>query len=211
MSPYTHRALLSRPRRNRCAGRVGAADGSCSKTGMIETERLLLRAPLVEDFEPMVRMGVDPAVFRFIGGQPSTREDAWSRLLRFTGHWQLFGYGLFSIVEKAGGFVGYAGFAHFERGIGSDFDSAPEAGWVLSSQAQGRGLATEAMRAAQTWMDARFGPKRTVCIIDPDNTPSLRLAQTLGFAPFREATYKESRVVVLERVPAALRTAPAAT
>jgi RimJ/RimL family protein N-acetyltransferase len=166
---------------------------------MIETERLILRPPTLDDFEPMARMGLDPSVYRFIGRAPATREETWHRLLRFAGHWPLFGYGLFSVVEKGGGFLGYVGLARYERGIGSDFDADPEAGWVLAGEAQGRGIGAEAARAAHDWFDERFSPPRTVCIIDPGNAPSLRLAERLGYAPYREAIYKESRVAVLER------------
>ncbi|WAJ27365.1 GNAT family N-acetyltransferase [Antarcticirhabdus aurantiaca] len=178
---------------------------------MIETERLLLRAPIPEDFEPIAAMSADAAVSRFVGGRPATREESWHRLLRHAGHWTLFGYGLFSVVEKAtGNFAGYAGLAFFERGFGPRFDGDPEAAWAFAPAAQNKGFATEAAHAAHAALDARLGPRRTVCIIDPENAASLNVAAKLGYVRFGEVFYRDKTVWMLERVPAALRTAPAA-
>ena len=117
---------------------------------MIETERLILRKHALDDFEPAFAMYSDPKVVRHIGdGKPGTRQDVWFRLLRFAGHWQLLGYGLFAVVEKASGcFIGEVGLADFHRGLGDDFDPFPEAAWIMASSAHGQGFATEAMDAA---------------------------------------------------------------
>ncbi|GLK72831.1 hypothetical protein GCM10017643_29470 [Ancylobacter dichloromethanicus] len=45
-------------------------------------------------------MWAEPAVVRFIGGVPFTREAAWSRLLRHPGLWTFLGFGSFA-VRKA--------------------------------------------------------------------------------------------------------------
>lgn len=167
---------------------------------MIETERLLLRPPALADFEPIAAMSADPSVSRFVGGKPSTREESWHRLLRYAGSWPLLGYGLFCAFEKAGGaFVGYAGLGLFERGLGARFDRDPEAAWALAAAHQGRGLATEAARAAHDWLEERLGIGRTVCIIDPDNGASLKVAAKLGYARFGEASYRDKSVLMLER------------
>jgi RimJ/RimL family protein N-acetyltransferase len=110
---------------------------------MIETERLILRQNRLEDFEQAYAIYSDPDVVRHIGnGQPGTRQDVWFRLLRFVGHWQLLGYGLFAIIEKASGrMIGETGFADFKRGLGDDFDPFPEAAWILASDMHGKGYA----------------------------------------------------------------------
>ena len=60
----------------------------------------------------------DPAVARFIGGKPFTREEVWARILRYVGHWTLMGFGFWAIEEKAtGDFIGEVGLADFQRDL----------------------------------------------------------------------------------------------
>lgn len=164
----------------------------------IETERLILRPHRAEDFADLAAMWADPDVTRFIGGRPSTPEESWARLLRYGGLWGLLGFGYWAVHERATGrFVGEVGFADFRRGLG--FDGVPEAGWILMPWAQGRGLAGEAVRAALAWTDAS-GWARSVCIIDRDNAPSLRLAAACGYREADRITYKDHPVILLERL-----------
>ena len=64
---------------------------------------------------------------------------------------------------------------------------------------QGLGMAYEALQAALAWTDAYRLEPRTVCMISPDNAPSVKLAQRVGYRPYAEADYKESRVTLFER------------
>ena len=59
----------------------------------IETKRLVLRGHTIHDFDALYTMWSEPAVYHHIIGRPSTREEAWNRLLRYSGHWALLGYG----------------------------------------------------------------------------------------------------------------------
>jgi RimJ/RimL family protein N-acetyltransferase len=175
-------------------------------TPVIETERLRLRGHRLDDFAACCALGSDPAAVHFIFQKPLTPEEVWQRLLRAAGHWALLGHGLFVIEERATGrMIGEVGLADFRRGLGADFDGVPEFAWVLASDAHGRGYAADAARAALEWMEARFAPHRTVCIIDPANTPSLKVAEKLGYKPFGEAVYKGKTVIKLERRTASLR------
>ena len=79
----------------------------------------------------------------------------------------LFGFGNLLAFDRAtGDLVGEAGFNYFERGIGPDFDSAPEAMWTIAKSHQGKGLATEAMQAIVAWFDATIGITRTVAMVE---------------------------------------------
>lgn len=167
---------------------------------MIATDRLVLTIPTLADFAESVVMTGDAAVMAFLGGKPLTREEAWNKLLRRIGHWQAFGYGQFTVRAQAGGtFVGEVGLAHFARGFGDAFDPYPEAAWILAQTAHGKGYATEAVAAAHDWMARTHGATRTVCIIDPDNHASMRVAVKLGYAAFGEVDYRGARPVMLAR------------
>ena len=65
-------------------------------------------------------------------------------------------------------------------------------------QFQGRGLAQEALSAVLDWADQSM--PRTVCLIDPDNGPSLRLAARLGYTEYARTTYKEHASILFERL-----------
>lgn len=169
----------------------------------LETDRLILRPHGQGDFADSLALWSDAAVTRFIGGRPATREEAWTRLLRYVGHWAVLGYGYWAVRDRAGGrFVGEVGFADFQRAITPALE-APEIGWVVAPWAQGRGLATEAVQAALAWGDAHLpglaGTARTVCIIDPDNAASLGVADKCGYREWARTTYKANRVILLER------------
>jgi RimJ/RimL family protein N-acetyltransferase len=175
----------------------------------IMTARLLLRPHRVADHAARCAMTADPETMRFIGGQPQSAEENWARILRYAGHWRLFGFGLFAVVERAtDDFVGEVGLMHFGRGLGPDFDPAPEAAWVMTRGAAGWGYATEALVAAFAWTEAVRPIPREVCIIAPDNAPSLRLAARLGFAPFGKAAYHDRPVILHERRPPLPNAAP---
>ncbi len=170
-----------------------------SRAPVIETERLILRGHVKADLQDCFAMWGDADVTRFIGGKPSTLDEVWSRLLRYVGHWDQMDFGFWTVREKAGGrFVGEVGFADFKRQMSPSFGETPEMGWALSPAVQGKGYATEAVDAALAWGDKRFAGGRIVCMISPDNAPSLRVAEKAGFREFARTTY-QAEVILLER------------
>lgn len=166
----------------------------------LATDRLLLHAHTTADFAACAAMWADPLVTRHIGGRPFSEEEVWARLLRYAGLWALLGFGYWVVHERASGrFVGEVGLADFRRDITPALGDAPEVGWVLSPWAHGRGFATEAVHAALGWSDAHLGPQRTVCLIDPDNVASVRVAQKCGYRESAPAVYRGSATLVFER------------
>src|SRR5262249_53336985 len=162
-----------------------------SEAPVVETARLRLRPHRPEDLRDCAAMWADPVVTRHIGGRPLTVEEVWARLLRYVGHWAWMGFGHWAVEDKVtGAFVGEIGFADFRRDVEPSFGGAPELGWALVRQAHGRGLATEGVRAALAWGDARFGSARTVCMIDPENVASIRVAEKCGYRAYARGAYK---------------------
>ena len=169
---------------------------------VLETGRLILRGHRLEDFPDYARMWADPDVNRFISGHPQSQEESWARFMRGFGHWALMGYGAWSVHEKAGGArVGETGFLSVKRDIVPSLEGIPELGWSFDKPAQGKGYATEAVRAILAWGEGYFGKVRFACIIAPQNTASLRVAAKTGFREVGRTTYKGDPTVMLYREP----------
>jgi len=155
---------------------------------VLQTPRLILRGWRPEDLPPYAAMLADPETACFITrkGQPYSEREAWNETVWMIGHWQLLGFGMFIVEERAGGaFLGRVGL--LQPHGWPDL----EIGWALAPAARGRGYATEAARAAVAWAFERFAPERVVSLIDPRNLASRRVAQRLGerrtdaqFTPF---------------------------
>jgi RimJ/RimL family protein N-acetyltransferase len=168
---------------------------------VIETERLKMRRHEIDDLIDCAAMWADPGVTRYIAGKPFSAEEVWAKLLRYVGHWSLMGFGYWAIEEKATGrFAGEVGFADFKRDIEPSLKDVPELGWVLAPRVHGKGYATEAVRAAVAWGGARFGSARTVCLIQPENLASIRVAEKCGYREFQRTTYKGQPTIIFARL-----------
>lgn len=167
-------------------------------TPILTTDRLTLRGHRPDDLDALTAMWADPAVYGMIGGKPRAREDVWIRMLRSVGCWTVFGYGAWVVCDRTTGQVlGDMGLLESRRAIMPEL-TVPEAGWTLVPAAQGKGYAGEAMRAVLDWADGR-GLTRTCCIIDPENSASIRLAEKLGFGAPVEGVYHERPIRIFYR------------
>jgi RimJ/RimL family protein N-acetyltransferase len=167
---------------------------------VIETERLILRGHRLADFEGLAAMWADPGVTQFIGGKPSTLDESWTRLMRYVGHWQLLGFGYWTVEVKGDErYAGDVGFADFKRDITPSLDGMPESGWAFMPWVRGKGIATEAVTAALKWGDRHFAGRTTTCIISPENTPSIRVAEKCGYQEFARTTFKGAPTIQFRR------------
>jgi RimJ/RimL family protein N-acetyltransferase len=142
-----------------------------------ETERLLLRQPSLADLDPYVEIHEDPEVMRYLVsiGQSSGRIAAWRMIALLMGHWQLLGYGQWTVVERVSReVVGRVGLWNPEGWPGL------EVGWVIRRACWGRGYATEAARAAVDYAFDVVGADHLISQIHPDNERSIRVATKIG-------------------------------
>jgi RimJ/RimL family protein N-acetyltransferase len=141
---------------------------------VLETARLILRVPRLEDFERYAEMLGDEEAARYIGGRLE-RAPAWRRFLQMPGAWMVQGFAMFSVLEKTSGkWLGQAGPWKPDGWPGN------EVGWSFHPHAWGCGYATEAAIAAMDWAFETLGWDAVIHCIDPANAPSQRLAQRLG-------------------------------
>lgn len=162
----------------------------------LTTDRLILRAHTAQDFDDCAALWADPAVIKHITETPSPASETWSRVLRYAGNWSLLGYGYWVVTTHDHTFLGEVGFADFKRDLTPQIHT-PEAGWVLGTHAHGRGIATEAMQAAHTWMDQQH--TETCALFDSDHTRSHNVATKLGYTKSHMADFKGRETLVMTR------------
>lgn len=140
---------------------------------VLETERLIMRAFRREDFAPMAAFFADERSFYY--GGPLPAGDAWRRLAAYAGHWVLNGFGEWALEEKnTGRFVGFCGPWH-----PADMPE-PEIAWALLPDHYGKGYAFEAASRALRYVYEDLKWPTVMSLIEPDNAPSIRLAERLG-------------------------------
>jgi RimJ/RimL family protein N-acetyltransferase len=124
----------------------------------LHTERLILRMFREADFDAYAAICANPEVARYLGdGKPMTRSDAWRSMAFIIGHWELRGYGLWAVEERASGqLIGRIGF--FNPGGWPGF----EVGWTLRRASWGRDYATEGARAAMRFAFEELGRPRFI-------------------------------------------------
>ncbi|WP_282610097.1 GNAT family N-acetyltransferase [Pelagibius sp. Alg239-R121] len=141
----------------------------------LETERLLLRSPRMDDWSGYAEM-MSSARSVYMGGPFSTFA-AWGMFCHDLAQWPLMGHGALMMEDRDTGVcLGQVGINH-----GPLFPEH-ELGWLVYPSAEGRGYAFE---AAQTLRDWAFKVRRLetlVSYVDPDNMRSRRLAERLGAA-----------------------------
>ena len=169
---------------------------------VIETDRLILRAHALADFEAYAAYWADEAVTRWTaGGKPVARDEAWLRFLRFPGHWELMGYGFWAVEEKATGvLIGEVGFIDLKRDYDPLVNGVPEIGWVLAPASQGKGYATEAAQACVRWGAEHFGPIRVIAAVNVENVASIRVAEKCGFSECLRREFHGRKAVFFDRV-----------
>ena len=81
---------------------LGAMSKPDLATLRLETPRLILRPPRMEDFEAWAAFLEDEVATKFIGGlQP--RATAWRTFMCMCGAWAMTGVAMFSVIEKSSG------------------------------------------------------------------------------------------------------------
>jgi RimJ/RimL family protein N-acetyltransferase len=140
----------------------------------IETSRLILRVPRIEDLDPWAAMMADEEAAKFIGGvaAPSV---TWRGLMTMIGAWHATGFAMFSVIEKSTGrWVGRLGPWQPLGWPGT------EVGWAIAREYWGRGYAPEGAEAATDWAFTHLGWTDVIHSIDPANTASQAVARKLG-------------------------------
>ena len=140
----------------------------------LDTPRLILRPPRLEDLDALAGMMTDEQTARFIGGV-LPRSLCWRQLMTMIGAWHAQGFAMFSVIEKeTGRWIGRLGPWQPEGWPGR------EIGWAIVRDRWGRGYAVEGAIATTNWAFDTLGWPDVIHSIAPENLPSQRVARKLG-------------------------------
>jgi len=175
----------------------------------IRTQRLVLEPLSVHHADEMAEVLDDRRLYRFIGGEPLTRDELRARYVHLAAGPAPFHqeYWLNWIVRRVrdGQAVGYVqatvtpahpGFTVTPPSDGSTITPSPprtvaSVAWVIGMPYQGFGFATEAARALVGWL-LSHGAGEIVAAIHPGNLPSAAVAAKLGLRPTAETADDET-------------------
>jgi RimJ/RimL family protein N-acetyltransferase len=157
----------------------------------LETERLLLRAPVPEDAAELAPMYADPEVMRYVGdGRTLSRGETERSVKRMIRRWEADGFGLFTTVRKDdGAVIGRVGLIIWNSDTWEPTSRADaenggpaevEVGYTLGRDYWGQGYATEAAGAVRDFALGELGAERLIALIIHGNTASENVARKLG-------------------------------
>jgi len=144
----------------------------------LETERLQLREFTPEDAGYALRQLNEPSFIENIADR-GVRDLEQARAYLLNGPiagYENNGYGLWAVVEKSSGqIIGMCGLIKRPNLEHADL------GYAFLPEYFGKGFAFEACTASIVAASRNFGMPQLLAIVNPDNTPSRRLLEKLGF------------------------------
>ena len=170
------------------------------------TARLRLRRWRDDDVDALAAIDADPEVMRWIGdGSARDRAAAGAAIAASEQLWQTRGFGRFAVeIRETGELAGLTGMAVPDDV--PDVMPAVEIGWRFARAHWGRGIATEAARAALRFAFTEGGLDRLVGVHVVGNDASARIMLKLGMR-FHLATtevvyHRPVHVYAIARPPA---------
>jgi ribosomal-protein-alanine N-acetyltransferase len=145
---------------------------------ILETRRLILRRLLPTDLDRLFELYSDPEIRRYFPEGTLTYEETREELEWFlNGHPEHPELGLWATIHKeTDQFIGRCGLLPWT--IEGRFEV--EVAYLLAKEYWGQGLATEAALAIVDYGFEQLGLSRLICLIDPENQASQRVAGKIG-------------------------------
>ena len=152
---------------------------------LIETPRLRLRPFTLDDLGPFTALAADPAFQAWSSAGPLDAEQARHKLEALIALYETQGFSKWAVTTKPDErIIGYCGLALEEI----EGRSLPEFGYRLAPAFRGRGLATEAARAAIADAFERLGLSEIHAYAEAGNAASLRVLEKLGLSYLRDVS-----------------------
>jgi RimJ/RimL family protein N-acetyltransferase len=152
---------------------------------LLKTKRLSLRHFVMDDLDNLFSFYSDPDVVKYIPDAPRTYQETKEELEWFmNGHPKFPELGLWATIYKENGqFIGRCGLLPWTI----DGQQEVEVAFALSKDYWGQGLATEAAQGIVQYGFENLNLSRLICLIDHDNSGSIRVATKIGMSFEKEA------------------------
>ena len=147
-------------------------------TIILETDRLLLRRLVIDDLDDLFALYLDPEIRRYFPEGVLTLEETREELeWHMNGHPRHPELGLWATIHKeTGTFIGRCGLLPWEI----DGHLEVEIAYLLDKSFWHQGLATEAAMGILNYGFGTLKLSRLICLIDPENIASQRVAERIG-------------------------------
>lgn len=151
---------------------------------ILETPRLVLRVKSLKIWMMWV-LYQNPNITKYIPDAPRSREEAKEDLeWHMNGHPKNRELGLWATIHKATGkFIGRCGLLPREI----DGQNEVEVAYTIAEAYQGQGLGSEAAQAILNYGFEKLNLTRLICLIDPENIASQKVAEKIGMKFEKEA------------------------
>jgi RimJ/RimL family protein N-acetyltransferase len=158
---------------------------------IVETERLRLRRPNMDDLDPLHRIRHDLEMMRFLGdGHLPDEAETEEWLQGVIDGWTIDGFSVFVAERKSDrrpiGWVGVNRPHWFPAMM-----PTPEIGWGIKRELWGHGLATEGAQAVLHFAFDDLAIDRVIGIYNAKNKASGRVMEKIGMSLWREAPHPQ--------------------
>lgn len=146
---------------------------------ILETERCILREMTLEDLDALYELYRPEAMTLYMNGLHENRKEQEKYTRAYIENmYRFYGYGIWVVIEKKSGqLIGRAGFDHYEE----DGEVQLELGYAIAVDKQKQGYAAEVCRGILKYAFEALEVPSVCCLIQKENTASIRLAEKLGF------------------------------
>ena len=151
---------------------------------ILETDRLILRRLLPDDLDRLFALYSDPEIRRYFPEGTLTYEETKEELEWFlNGHPKHPQLGLWATMHKdSDQFIGRCGLLPWTI----EGRNEVEVAYLIAKEYWGQGLGTEAAQAILQYGFGQLGLSRLICMIDPSNKASRRVAEKIGMTLEKE-------------------------
>lgn len=142
---------------------------------VLETERCVVREMIEDDLERLYEIYADASITAYMEPLFEDRDEERAYIRNYIERiYAFYGYGLWSVVDKESGLlIGRAGVEQKEE--------YAEIGYLIATEYQGKGYATEVCREILRYAEGNLGLTGIRATVHRDNIASRKLCEKLGF------------------------------
>ncbi len=151
-------------------------------TGIIDTERLIIREIFPEDANDLFEMDADPEVHQYIENKPvNSIEEIYQVIEMIRKQYMDHGIARWAVVDKVSQeCLGWCGLKFFLEPL-NGYQDFYELGYRFKRKHWHKGYATESAKAILDYVYENLAIRDVFAIVDPRNENSKKVLRKLGF------------------------------